>query len=400
MRRLLLAFAGLLLATTPNIEELHRAARSGDLKRVEALVAAGTPVNGRDTLGGTPLHDAAWAGEVEIVEYLIGAGADVNARHTERRSTPLDYAVLMNRFEVVEILLAHGALLDPVSKGNAALHRAAGAGATRIAKLLIAQGVDENTRDESGSTPIQEAAARGETAMVEMLIDKGADAKSANPLNGLTPLHVAAVKGHTEVAQVLLTAGAKIDAADKDGATPLEDALHYRQVRMIVLLIEKGAKLEIPTALHEAVMRGQADVVGLLLDRMGASGSGELLASLLHDAALKGYVEVVELLIAHKADVNARNAEGATALHDAALAGKAGVAEALLNHGAEINARDGDSEATALHRAASWGRRDMIELLVARGADRTLKDKNGKTALDLAVANGQNDVLPVLMRTP
>jgi len=120
----------------------------------------------------------------------------------------------------------------------------------------------------------------------------------------------------------------------------------------------------------------------------------------LHDAALKGHVEIVELLIAHKADVNARNAEGATALHDAALAGKCAVAEALLTHGAEIDARDRDTQATPLERAASWGRTDVVELLISRGANLALKDKNGKTALDLAVANGQSDVVSVLMRTP
>src|SRR5271170_3235480 len=120
MRFLFFVFAGLVLANATNIEELHRAARSGDLKQVESLVEAGTPVNGRDSLGGTPLHDAAWAGEVEIVDYLIRAGADVNARHSEGQSTPLDYAVLMNRFEVVEILIAHGAEVGSASNRPAA----------------------------------------------------------------------------------------------------------------------------------------------------------------------------------------------------------------------------------------------------------------------------------------
>src|SRR5580692_13058221 len=114
-----------MLASTSKVEELHRAARAGDLKHVEALIETGTPVNGRDSLGGTALHDAAWAGEVEIVEYLIRAGADVNARHSEGQSTPLDYAVVMNRVEVVEILLAHGARVDSSNKGLTVLHLAA-----------------------------------------------------------------------------------------------------------------------------------------------------------------------------------------------------------------------------------------------------------------------------------
>jgi ankyrin repeat protein len=67
------------------VDDLHKAARAGDLQRVEELIARGAPVNGRDSLGGTPLHDAAWAGETEIVALLIAKGAEVNARHTEGR---------------------------------------------------------------------------------------------------------------------------------------------------------------------------------------------------------------------------------------------------------------------------------------------------------------------------
>jgi ankyrin repeat protein len=105
-------------------------------------------------------------------------------------------------------------------------------------------------------------------------------------------------------------------------------------------------------------------------------------------------------LLAHGADVNSLNAQGATALHDAALAGQRAAAEALLKHGANIDARDSESGATPLHQAASWGRRGVVELLLARHADPSIKDKNGHTALDLAVANGQAEVAEVLKRIP
>ncbi len=51
MRRLFFALAGLMLATKPGVEELHRAALAGDLKQVELLIAGGTPVNGREFAG-------------------------------------------------------------------------------------------------------------------------------------------------------------------------------------------------------------------------------------------------------------------------------------------------------------------------------------------------------------
>src|SRR5579871_5025453 len=92
-----LAWAGRLCAADPNIEALHRAARAGHIAEVESLVSSGISVDAQDHLGATPLHDAAWAGETDTVKCLIRLGANVNAHHVEGGSTPLHYAVLMNR---------------------------------------------------------------------------------------------------------------------------------------------------------------------------------------------------------------------------------------------------------------------------------------------------------------
>jgi ankyrin repeat protein len=104
----------------------------------------------------------------------------------------------------------------------------------------------------------------------------------------------------------------------------------------------------------------------------------------LHDAALKGHAAIVRTLLAHGARIDARNASGGTALHDAALAGQTAVVELLLDRGAPIDAPDTEAGATPLHYAASWDRGPTVELLLKRGADASLRDKAGKTALDLA----------------
>ncbi|HOL70854.1 MAG TPA: ankyrin repeat domain-containing protein, partial [Bryobacteraceae bacterium] len=96
------ALLALLVCAAP--AGLHEAVKSGNIERVRALLDAGADVNGRDRLGGTPLHEAIWNGNAAIAALLIERGADVNARHTEAGSTPLHYAVITGRVELVRLL--------------------------------------------------------------------------------------------------------------------------------------------------------------------------------------------------------------------------------------------------------------------------------------------------------
>src|SRR5437879_5125415 len=101
--------AAVWLASGADVDELHRAARTGNLEQLRSLLDRGVNVNAADARGGTALHDAAWAGEAGIVSLLLSHGADVNARHSEAGSTPLHYAITTNHLQVAELLIAQGA---------------------------------------------------------------------------------------------------------------------------------------------------------------------------------------------------------------------------------------------------------------------------------------------------
>lgn len=70
---------------------LHRAAYSGHVGVVSALLAAGCKVNPRTVDGWTPLHSACRWSRVAVVSFLLQNGAELNAQ-TNGGLTPLHLA--------------------------------------------------------------------------------------------------------------------------------------------------------------------------------------------------------------------------------------------------------------------------------------------------------------------
>jgi putative CocE/NonD family hydrolase len=89
--------------------ELLAAAGKGDAAVVQALLARGADVNAKNKYGATALSFAADKGHLEVIKVLAQHGADVNARDTFYKSSPLDWAVMHSRAEIVRALLASGA---------------------------------------------------------------------------------------------------------------------------------------------------------------------------------------------------------------------------------------------------------------------------------------------------
>ncbi len=118
--------------------------------------------------------------------------------------------------------------------------------------------------------------------------------------------------------------------------------------------------------------------------------------SLVADAAMNGDLAQVRALIAKKADVNAPQADGATALQWAAYHNDLTLAEVLIAAGAnpKVANRDG---ATPLYLASLQGSAKMIEKLLAAGADVNETNQHGDTPLMLAARSGNLDSIRVLL---
>jgi ankyrin repeat protein len=353
-------------------ESLHAAVRAGDLPEVKRLLAAGAAVDARDDLGSTPLLDAAWLGYTEIGDFLIRHGADINAKHGEAGSTPLQYAVLTGRPAMVRLLLEAGARTDGSYRdGQSVLHVAAAHGNAPIVELLLKAKADLGALDSNGLTPLDSAVLHGQALAVETLLRYHADVKYVHPMDGRGALHEACMRGFADLVQPLLAAGADLSARDRFGQTPLDIALDYKNASTVATLLRLGQKLKDSQHIAEEAMES---------------------------ATLRGQTEIARILLENGLEVNRAPANGSSYLNDAALKGQTKMVQLLLDHGASVMAQN-QSGGTPLHDAALGGNPEVVALLLDHGAGIDEREReSGATALMMAASMGRLEVVKVLLK--
>ncbi|CAG1004970.1 hypothetical protein RHIZO_03133 [Rhizobiaceae bacterium] len=186
---------------------LAEAAARGDVGEVEALVAAGVPIDGRDGARRTPLLIATRANHVEIARLLIAAGADVNAKDNIR-DTPFLYAGAEGRNEILTMILATGRanLADTNRYGGTVLIPAAHHGHPDTVRILLATAIDIDHVNNLGWTALLEAVILGDGGpvyreIVGLLVDAGAQGIADD--DGVTPLEHARRRGFLEIAKLI-----------------------------------------------------------------------------------------------------------------------------------------------------------------------------------------------------
>jgi uncharacterized protein len=223
-------------------------------------------------------------------------------------------------------------------------------------------------------------------------------------------LFAAADRGCDQLAKRLLDAGASLLARDRRGAMPLAHAARGGHATLVEFFLAKGAPIDARnvdggTALFAAAEREKHSTVALLLDK-GAdpnlTGRSELTA--LMAAAFKGNDRIVETLLAHGADPKPRDATGKAAMVYAASRGFDDIARRLLDAGVDAQERYGN-ELTALMWAAGHDEgvgagavERVIDLLLAHGAALDAADNRGRTALMIAAALGDAATVDVLLK--
>jgi uncharacterized protein len=114
------------------------------------------------------------------------------------------------------------------------------------------------------------------------------------------------------------------------------------------------------------------------------------------DAAMKGDKPALRSLLDQKADVNAAQADGATAIQWAAYRDDQEMADLLIRAGANVKLANREG-ATPLYLASIHGNAVMIDKLLTAGADPNERGPEGETPLMLAARAGNLDAIKVLL---
>jgi len=141
-----------------------------------------------------------------------------------------------------------------------------------------------------------------------------------------------------------------------------------------------------------AWLGGVSSAVVAALGVAGPARAGSELA----DAAMNGDAATVQKLLEKHADVNAAQADGATALQWAVYRNDLATATALVKAGASVKQANRDG-ATPLSLACQNGSVDLVRLLLDAGADSNETLPNGETALMMAARTGNPETLLLLI---
>ena len=100
------------------------------------------------------LYLAIYRNDIAEVKRLLSSGLDVTIKYEVGRSPLIEACVLLDRLEMVKLLLAHGADPNVVnSDGDTPLHIMAKFGETEKCKVLLDGGADPTLKNKAGMTP-------------------------------------------------------------------------------------------------------------------------------------------------------------------------------------------------------------------------------------------------------
>ena len=194
--------------------------------------------------------------------------------------------------------------------------------------------------EDSASTPVITSIFDFPTSAREEIMKLNMDLNTRENTQGFTPVHIAALNGHAKVLQTLVSVGADAHITDFSGRT----------------------------ALHLAIGNGNTETFMLLVNEI-------------------------------ECDLNAQDIDGCSCVHAAVMCDNLSFLNVLIGEGADVNCVDINGS-SPLICASMHGKATILKrLLELTSTDVFLKDKLGRSALDVAKLMNNKDFVKILNRS-
>ncbi|XP_062843287.1 transient receptor potential cation channel subfamily A member 1a [Trichomycterus rosablanca] len=353
---------------------LHLAVHGGNLDVIQLCIACGAKIDQHQCDKSTALHFACTQGATPAVKIMLRAYdrvLDIVNITDGANQTPLHKATIFDHCELAEFLISQGADVNFTDcKGHSPLLLATSCGAWKTVNLLLSRGADLMVKDKSGCnflhlTILQPRGLRNLPAEV-LQHERVRDLLNDEDSEGCTPLHYACRLGIPESVKNMLGLEVSLDQKSKQKKSALHFAAEYGRINTCHRLLETMTDTRLlnegdekgMTPLHLASRGGHVKVVELLLRKGALFHSDYKGWSCLHHAAAEGFTQTMErLLVSDIKLLDKTDTEGNTALHLAARAGHVTAVQLLLLRGAQILLNW--SEASFLHEAVHNYRKEV-----------------------------------------
>ena len=266
---------------------LQLAVINGNIWNVKLLLENAANVGQTNADGTAPLAVAVLRNECAIARELLWYEAEVNQVVASSGFTPLHYAVLHGRFEMVNVLLEGRAEVNVLSHSDETpLHIAARTDNVVLVLHLLEFGASIDSPGESDNTPLMVAVLAGQVAAMDTLLQHGADANRLNGY-GYSALHLAAAHGmHTaQMAQLLIDYSANVELCTGDGEHALQlIPVHFEETASFIRFLKSVQEVrefaKTQTASQMSVQLSQGNMYP-------APAAGAWLTAMTHDESMR-----------------------------------------------------------------------------------------------------------------
>ena len=282
----------------------------------------------------TPLLYACILDKIDILEILIEHGCDLLKTNNINKKIPTRFSDLIGLINV-----KNTNDLKLIGGGNSCLHFAVLRGHVAIIKLLLNYPDILQLYNDRGYTALHLVCIQGDIEILKLLIHKiPINSPSRTELEH-SPLFDACANDHLHLVSYLLEHGANINFKTKSGYSVLHSACRLNKLKLVVCLLKYHPLIDIANAdgftpLIMCCKLNFIEIAGLLIENnANVKMKTNFSWTALHVTCYYDHVLLTSLLISNHANINALTIDGYSPL---TYTKSDEIAELLMLHGAEM----------------------------------------------------------------